>query len=307
MTGESKRPLKVGYLVPETEGQMNGETARWGDLRALAETAEAVGFDSVWVTDHFIHREGADERGPWECWSLVSAIAAITARVEIGTLVLGAGFRNPALLAKMADTVEEISGGRLILGLGAGWNEPEYRAFGYPFDNRVARFEEALQIIVPLLRTGKVDFEGRYYQARKCELRPRGPRPEGPPILIGTAGKRMMELTARYADEWNVWFSPIDNNVDKLRELMTEVGAVCAAVGREPVTLARSAAVKIEVGPHAPSAMSVAPLIGTPEQLADQLLAYAAIGVTQVQVWPEPNTVAGLEKFGRVLEALDRN
>jgi alkanesulfonate monooxygenase SsuD/methylene tetrahydromethanopterin reductase-like flavin-dependent oxidoreductase (luciferase family) len=258
------------------------------------------------VTDHFIHRSETETRGPWECWSLISAIAAVTKRVEIGTLVLCTGFRNPALLAKMADTVDEISGGRLILGLGAGWNEPEYRAFGYPFDHRVDRFEEALTIITGLLRTGQIDFEGAYYQARECELRPRGPRPEGPPILIGTTGKRMLSLTAKHADHWNVWFGPIDNSAEKLAELMKEVDAACATEGRDPATLDRSAAVKVEVGPHAPSTMSVAPLRGTPAELAELLRAYTAVGATEVQIWPEPNTVAGVEAFGRVLEELDR-
>lgn len=306
MASVSRRPLKIGLLLPETEGQMNGETARWSDLLALTKTAEAVGFDSVWVTDHFIHRSETETRGPWECWSLLSAIAAVTERVEIGPLVLCAGFRNPALLAKMADTVEEISGGRLILGLGAGWNEPEYRAFGYPFDNRFDRFEEALTIVTGMLRNGHIDFEGRFYQARDCELRPRGPRSSGPPIMVGTTGKRMLELTAKHADQWNVWFSPIDNSVEKLQALLGDVDAACAAGGRDPGTLERTAAVKVEVGPHAPSTMSVAPLRGTPEELAEQLRAYAAIGVTHLQVWPEPNTVAGVEAFGRVLEALDR-
>jgi probable F420-dependent oxidoreductase len=285
---------------------MNGETARWSDLLALTRTAEAVGFDSIWVTDHLIHRSETETRGPWECWSLISAIAAVTERAEIGTLVLCTGFRNPALLAKMADTVEEISGGRLILGIGAGWNEAEYRAFGYPFDHRVSRFEEALAIINGLLRDGHIDFEGQFYQARECELRPRGPRKNGPPIMVGTTGKKMLELTAKHADQWNVWFSPIDNSVEKLKTLLADVDAACAAAGREPGTLERTAAVKVEVGPHAPSTMSVAPLRGTPEELAAQLRAYAEIGVSHIQVWPEPNTVAGVEAFGRVLEALDR-
>ena len=306
MTSSRVRPLKVGLLLPETEGQMNGVIARWSDLLAMTQLAEDVGFDSVWVTDHFIHRGETELRGPWECWSLISAIAAVTTRVEIGTLVLCTGFRNPALLAKIAETVEDISGGRLILGLGAGWNEPEYRAFGYPFDHRVARFEEALTIITGLLRNGHIDFEGTYSSARDCELRPRGPRLGGPPIMIGTTGKRMLELTARHADQWNVWFSPIDNSVAKLKTLLEDVDAACAVIGREPETLERTAAVKVEVGPHSPSQMSVAPLTGSPDALAEQLRAYAAIGVTQVQVWPEPNSLEGIEKFARVLEALDR-
>jgi probable F420-dependent oxidoreductase len=306
MAEARKRPLKVGYLLPETEGQLDGGTARWSDLAAMARAAEAVGFDSVWVTDHFLHRSETETRGPWECWSLLSALAAITERVEVGTLVLCTGFRNPAMLAKMADTVEEISGGRLILGIGAGWNEPEYRAFGYPFDHRVDRFEEALAIITGLLRQGRVDFEGRYYQARDCELRPRGPRPQGPPILVGTTGRRMLGLTARHADHWNVWFDKTNNQLANLLPILAAVDAACAEAGRDPTTLERSAAVNVEVGPHAPSTMSAPPLTGTPDELAAALRAHAEAGLTQVQVWLEPNTLAGIEAFGRVLEALDR-
>jgi probable F420-dependent oxidoreductase len=285
---------------------MNGATARWSDLAAMTRLAEDVGFDSVWVTDHFIQRTETETRGPWECWSLLAAMAAITDRVEIGTLVVCTGFRNPALLAKMADTVDEISGGRLILGIGAGWNEPEYRAFGYPFDHRVDRFEEALTIITGLLRNGHLDYEGTYYQARDCELRPRGPRPNGPPILIGTTGERMLRLTARHADQWNVWYSHTGNRVEGIIPHLSRVDAACAESGREPRTLERTAAVLIEVGPHAPSTMSVPPITGTPEEAAIALRAHAEAGVSHVQVWLEPNTLAGIEAFGRVLEALDR-
>jgi probable F420-dependent oxidoreductase len=285
---------------------MNGATARWSDLAAMTRLAEAVGFDSVWVTDHFIQRTETETRGPWECWSLLAAMAAITERVEIGTLVICTGFRNPALLAKMADTVDEISGGRLILGIGAGWNEPEYRAFGYPFDHRVDRFEEALTIITGLLRNGQIDFEGTYYLARDCELRPRGPRPNGPPIMIGTTGERMLRLTARHADQWNVWYSHTGNRVEGILPHLFRVDAACAESGREPRTLARTAAVLVEVGPHAPSTMSVPPIAGTPEDAAAALRAHADAGISHMQVWLEPNTLAGIEAFGRVLEALDR-
>jgi probable F420-dependent oxidoreductase len=300
------RPLKVGLLLPETEGQLDGGTARWTDLAAMARAAEAVGFDSVWVTDHLIQRAESGDRGPWECWSLLSALAAVTERVEIGSLVVCTGFRNPALLAKMADTVEEISGGRLILGIGAGWHEPEYRAFGYPFDHRVDRFEEALAIITGLLREGHVDFEGMYYQARDCELRPRGPRKQGPPILVGANGKRMLGLTARHADQWNTWYNQIGNRVENLPAQLAAVDAACAEAGRDPATLARTAAVMVEVGPHSPSTMSVPPITGAPEELAAALRAYADAGLAHVQVWLEPNTLAGIAAFERVLEALDR-
>ena len=161
----TQRPMKIGLLLPDTEGYMAGQTAHWPDFLAMTREAERVGFDSVWVTDHFLQRDDKGERGPWECWSLVAALAAVTTRVEIGTLVLCSGFRNPAHLAKMAETVDDISNGRLILGIGAGWHEPEYAAFGYPFDHRVDRFAEATEIITTLLRTGAVDFEGNWYSA----------------------------------------------------------------------------------------------------------------------------------------------
>ncbi len=303
------RPLKVGLLLPETERQMNGGTARWSDLREMAQLGEQIGVDSLWVTDHLIHREpGQEPRGPWECWSLLSALAAVTEKPEIGTLVLCTSFRNPALLAKMADTVEEISGGRLILGIGAGWNKPEYDAFGYPFDHRTDRFAEAIAIITGLLRDGHIDYQGEYYEARDCELRPRGPRPNGPPIVVGAsnAGPRMLDMTARYADEWNTWFSSTGNTVEGLLPLLDKVDAACEAAGRDPATLARSAAVIVEVGPHAPSSMTGPPLTGSPAEIAAGLRAHADAGLSHVQVWLEPNTPAGIAAFAPVLEELDR-
>ena len=178
--GATAHPLKVGIFLPFGELMLDGATPRWADLLAMARLAEDAGFDSLWLGDHLLmpfpaHPSGAI--GAWDCWSLLAALAAGTRRAELGPLVLCTGYRNPALLAKMADMVEEISGGRLVLGLGAGWAEGEHRAFGYPFDHRASRFEEAVQIIQGLLREGHVDFAGRYYQAHDCELRPRGPRP----------------------------------------------------------------------------------------------------------------------------------
>jgi probable F420-dependent oxidoreductase len=308
MPGQRARPLKVGLILPDTEGQMDGETARWSDFLAMAREAEAIGCDSLWVTDHLIHRAERGEQGPWECWSLISALAAVTERVGIGTLVLCAGFRNPAHVAKMADTVDEISGGRLILGIGAGWNEPEYRAFGYPFDHRVDRFEEAATIITTLLRAGRVDFHGTYYDAADCVLRPRGPRSSGPPIMVGTgSGSRMLRLTARFADQWNLWFSTFHNRVDELAELQNAADQVCREEGRDPATLERTAAVMIEVGPHTPSQMSSVPISGSPAEIAAELRGFAQIGVSHIQVWLEPNTIEGIQAFSKVLAELDRS
>ncbi len=249
----SRRPVSVGLVLPLVEGQRAGSTARWSDLRAMAVRAEEVGFDSIWVVDHLLFRFnlrfGREVRlGAWECWSLLSALAAATQRVQLGTIVACTAFRNPAMLAKMADTVDEISGGRLILGLGAGWHEPEFDAFGYPFDHRVGRFEEALTIIATLLREGAIDFRGKYYQARDCELRPRGPRRTGPPLMIGASGERMLSLTARFADLWNAWLIFGRSHPDEIPQFRAKVDAACQQIGRDPASLGRTVAVRVAPG-----------------------------------------------------------
>ena len=305
-----KRPLKLGIILPDTEREMGGESPRWRDIAALARFSEEAGFDSLWVFDHLIYRyeevDDLDPQGPWECWSNLAALAAITSRAEIGPVVCCTSFRNPALLAKIADTVEEISGGRLVLGLGAGWNKPDYDEFGFPYDHRVSRFEEALTIIHGLLRTGKIDFEGQYYSARDCELRPRGPRPEGPPIMIGSSVPRMLGLLARYGDQWNGWGV---QTVDKVIEHREKVDAAMESAGRDPATVERTLALLVDL-PTATGRPSEREVIGfkarTPEELAEHLFRYADEGVSHVQLMLDPNTLGGLELAARTLEYLDR-
>lgn len=301
------RPLVVGLLLPDHERQFNGGTARWRDLMEMARLGEAIGADSIWVTDHLLHRAPNEEpRGAWECWSHLSALAAVTSRVELGTLVVCTGFRNPALLAKMAATIEEISDGRLILGIGAGWNEPEFRAFGYPFDHRVGRFAEALTIISGLLRNGHIDFQGTYYAARDCELRPRGPRPQGPPLLIGSIAPRMLDLLARYGDAWNAWWTTTGNRAAGVPTVAAKVDEACLAIGRDPATIAKTVSVLVAIGPERPAPKGVTPLCGTPDEIAAGLRAYADVGVSHLQVRLQPNIPASWEAFAPVLEALDR-
>jgi F420-dependent oxidoreductase-like protein len=302
----SGRPLKVGIMLPDTEREMAGGSARWADLAAMARAAEDCGFDSLWVSDHLLFRFADNEpQGVWECWSLLAALAAATSRVEIGPLVTCTSFRNPALLAKIASTVDEISGGRLVLGLGAGWHEPEYDAFGYPFDHRVSRFEEALRIVTGLLREGQVDFDGQYYQARECELRPRGPRPNGPPIMIGSTGGRMLRLAAQHADLWNAWGINSPAEIATLRDV---VDAACRDAGRDPATLGRTVSVLIDL-PGAAGRQRESPpfLTGSPDDLAEAFRGYAREGVSHIQVVLDPNDVRGVEAFARALEALDRD
>jgi alkanesulfonate monooxygenase SsuD/methylene tetrahydromethanopterin reductase-like flavin-dependent oxidoreductase (luciferase family) len=241
---------------------------------------------------------------------MLSALAAATSRVELGTLVICGGFRNPAMLAKMADTIDEISGGRLILGLGAGYHDAEYRAFGYPPDHRYSRFAEAIQIIHTLLRHGSVDFRGEYYQARECVLQPRGPRPGGPPIMIGAKGQKMLGLVSQYADGWNT-ISRGRSRPDALRPALSMVDAACKGIGRDPSTLERSALVhwsaseRQDVIPAWFSSGFGTPWTGAPDEIAEVFRDFARAGISQLQVVVWPHTLAGLEAFFPVLEALD--
>jgi alkanesulfonate monooxygenase SsuD/methylene tetrahydromethanopterin reductase-like flavin-dependent oxidoreductase (luciferase family) len=241
---------------------------------------------------------------------MLAALAAVTERVQLGPLVASASFHNPAMLAKKAAAVDEISGGRLILGLGAGWNEVEYRAFGYPFDHRVDRFEEAFTIVRSLLRDGAVDFTGRYHRARECLLLPRGPRPGGPPIMIGTTGPRMLRLAAAHADAWNAWFTSFGNRPEGIAALREDVDEACRAVGRDPETLERTVAVLVQVEDGEVSRRGgdherVPPLKGSVEELAAALRRFASQGIAHVQLVVDPIAVRSIERLGPVLQALD--
>ncbi|HXX60751.1 MAG TPA: LLM class flavin-dependent oxidoreductase [Candidatus Sulfotelmatobacter sp.] len=302
-----RRPLRVGVQLPEVEREV-----RWPELRAMARAAEAIGLDSLWVGDHLLYRwPGQAARGPWEGWSMLAALAAATERIQLGPLVAATSFRAPALLAKMAATVDEISGGRLILGLGAGWNETEYRAFGFPFDQRVARFEEAFTIIRTLLREGRIDFQGRFYEARDCELLPRGPQQAGPPLMVGSMGSRMLRITAPYVDAWNAWHDWFGNRPEGLGPLLATVAQAEAAAGRATGSIERTITALVAL-PNAvgrvqgdPEGRDTAPLSGDPAALAATLREYAAMGVGHVQLVLDPITVRSIEALGPMLERLD--
>ena len=283
---------------------------RWPEIIAMARLGEQVGFDSVWVGDHLLYRDEVNgARGPWEAWTMLAAIAAATSRIAIGPLVACTSFHNPAMLAKMAGTVDEISGGRLILGLGAGWNETEYRAYGFPFDRRVARFAEAFTIIRTLLREGKIDFAGEFYTARDCELVPR-PRPGGPPLMVGSIGERMLALTVPYVDSWNAWYAWTGNRPDGVKPLRAKVDAACAAAGRKPSDVERTVAIMVRL-PGATGRRDtdpsdqVTPLTGSADDMAEALRAYAREGIGHVQLVIDPITEAGLEALAPVLQRLD--
>jgi alkanesulfonate monooxygenase SsuD/methylene tetrahydromethanopterin reductase-like flavin-dependent oxidoreductase (luciferase family) len=301
------RPLKVGVQLPEVEREV-----RWPEVLDMVRAIEDLGYDSIWVGEHLLYRwPGRPARGPWEAWTTMAAIAAATTRVEFGPLVACTNFHNPALLAKQASTIDEISGGRLILGLGAGWNDTEFRAFGFPFDHRIDRFEEAFTIIRTLLRDGAIDFDGQFYQARDCELLPRGPRPGGPPLMIGSKGPRMLRIALPHVDSWNVWFADTGNSPDGVAPLRDLVDAACREVGRDPAQVERTVAIHVRLpggqgriqGDYAKA--DAPPLEGDPGQMAEVLRGYAREGIGHVQLVMDPITRGSIEAFAPVLRLLD--
>jgi probable F420-dependent oxidoreductase len=303
------RPLKVGVQLPEVEREV-----RWPELLDLARALEDLGYDSLWVGEHLLYRwPDRPPRGPWEAWALMAALAAATNRIELGPLVACTAFHNPAVLAKRADTIDEISGGRFILGLGAGWNETEFRAFGIPFDHRIDRFEEAFTIIGGLLRDGSIDFDGRYYQARDCELLPRGPRSGGPPLVIGSNGDRMLRITAPRVAAWNSWYADTGNSPAGIAPLRDRVDAACREAGRDPADVERTVAVQVRLTGGIGRTMGdttakqeVAPLQGSPDEMAEELRTYAREGIGHVQLVLDPITRTAIEEFAPVLDLLDR-
>ena len=297
----SGRPLKVGVQLPEVEREV-----RWPELLDMIRAIEDLGCDSIWLGEHLLYRWAErPARGPWEAWTEMAAIAAVTSRVEFGPLVACTNFHNPALLAKQASTIDEISGGRFVLGLGAGWNQTDFSAFGLPYDHRVDRFEEAFTIIRTLLHDGAIDFDGRFYQARDCELLPRGPRPNGPPLLIGSNGPRMLRITMPYADAWNTWFSDLGNEAAGVARLRAIVDDACVDVGRDPAEVARTCALLVGFdgatgrvsGDAGEAAMGA--IQGSPEEMAETLRGFAREGISHVQLVMDPITVTSIRTFAR--------
>ena len=281
---------------------MDGRTPRWSDMLEMARTAESIGFDAIWVSDHVGFGDPAGAwTGAWESWTVLSALAASTSRVRLGNYVLAVPFRNPALLAKMAETLDEISGGRLILGLGAGWNESEFTSYGVPFDDRFRRFEDGLRIVTDMLRRGSSTHDGWTIQTRSARIEPRGPRPTGLPVMVGANGPRMLRLAAELADHWNGGL----RSLDEVPAQLEAIEAACRAAGRDPATLTRS----IEVLVRTVQAADDAPpeqreIRGEPDAIAAELRRYGDLGVDHVQVQLRPNSVEGVVAFAPVIECL---
>jgi alkanesulfonate monooxygenase SsuD/methylene tetrahydromethanopterin reductase-like flavin-dependent oxidoreductase (luciferase family) len=300
------RPLSVGIQLPEVEWEVP-----FPELIRMAQTAEAVGFDSIWLGDHLLYDLPGGPRGPWEVWTSLAALAASTSRILLGPLVASTSFHAPQMLAKQAATVDAISGGRLILGLGAGWNEREYSAFGFPYDKRVSRFEEAFTIIRSLLGDGHVDFDGQYYQAEDCVLHPRFDRPRGVPLMVGSNSPRMLAITLPYVQSWNVWWSIYGNTAEGFAKAKAAVDEQVSACGRSAIDVQATCAVYIQLPAGSGrgtghDAEQAQPLSGTSSELADQLRQFAAAGASHVQLVVDPITLASIEELAPMLADLDR-
>ena len=295
------RRLRIGVQLPEVERHV-----AWPEYLAMARAAEEVGFDSVWVGDHLLYRgDGRETRGPWDAWSLLAAIAATTEHVRLGPLVACAAFAPPGLLARKAAAVQEISGGRLVLGLGAGWNETEFRAFGIPFDHRASRFGESFEIIRRLLAGERVTYEGRFESVRDAVLLPKPAVP--PPLMIGSTGERVLRVALAHADAWNVWYDLYGNTPDGFAKENTRVSQLVREAGRQPSEVLRSATVFVTLehgGRDRPHTQDLHPLTGSPARIAAGLADLGAAGVEEAILVVSPVGERSIRALGDVLGTL---
>jgi probable F420-dependent oxidoreductase len=292
----------IGIQLPEVEREV-----RWPELRAMALAAEEVGFDSVWLGDHLLYQgDGRTERGPWDAWTTLAAIAATTERVRLGPLVACAAFHPPAILARMAASIDEVSRGRFVLGIGAGWNETEFRAFGIPFDQRASRFEEAFAIVAALLAGERVTFEGRFHRVEDAVLLPRPARRV--PLMLGSNGPRMLGIGLPHVDAWNTWYADFGNTPEGFAGLNATISAAAERAGRSPDEIERSACVRVAVDPGSderPPEAGAPPLAGDAEHIAAELRAYAAAGADEAVLVLSPVTERSIRALGDVLRLLD--
>jgi probable F420-dependent oxidoreductase len=296
------RPIRVGVQLPEVERDV-----RWPELVAMARAAEDTGFDSIWLGDHLLYREDdRPERGPWDAWAMLAGLAALTERVRLGPLVACLAFHPPGVLARMAAAVDEIAGGRLVLGVGAGWNRAEFEAFGLPFDHRVERFEEAFGIVRGLLGGERVTLHGRHWRVEDAVLLPEPARTT--PLMIGSTGERVLEIALPHVQAWNTWFDAFGNAPEGFAAANANVTAIARRVGRDPAEIRRSACTLVvldraERGRRIPE--DLPPAEGPPERIAGHLRALADAGADEAVIVVHPIAERSIRELGAVLALLD--
>lgn len=288
--------MRIGVTLPLAQGDApDGHVPNFAETVAFASRAEAVGLDSIWVFDHLLFRfPDLPQEGVREAWTTLSALASIVPRVELGSLVMCSSFRNPAVMAKMAATLDDLSGGRVILGLGSGWHDPEYAAFGFPVDHKVGRFAEDLELTARLLNGERVTMNGTWRTVTESELVPKPERRL--PILVAAKGERMLRLTATWADAWNTaWFGRVD---DRLRTRLRDLDHACLDAGRDPATIRRTIGIRLHDPDSAAAVDDPSGVATDAEGLAAFFDELADLGIDDALVWSISKTEAALDLIG---------
>ena len=294
--------FEIGVCLPVWQYGPERVTPRWAEIRQVAINAEQMGVDTLWIPDELLWR-GEDEppQGFWDGVSMAGAAAAVTTRIKIGSWVFSALHRNPGIIAKTAETLDEISGGRFVFGLGAGHAGDQGHAFGLPEDMVISRFEEALQIIVPLMRGGKANFQGKYHAAHDLIQAPVGPRPNRIPLLIGGQKAKGMRYAALNGDIWSTYATE-NSTVDELGPRIATFEAVCAEVVRDPASIGRAAG--LTVAPLKRRTEPGGDICGSAEEIADALRSFREAGYTQVDLMLSTGSVEAFDALAPVVEML---
>lgn len=285
--------MRVGIQLPEVEREV-----RWPEVVAIAKAAEDGGFDSIWLGDHLLYRgDERPERGPWDAWTQLAALAALTTRVELGPLVAATAFHPPGLLARMAASIDELSGGRFVFGIGAGWNEPEFTAFGIPFDRLASRFEESFEIVRRLLAAEHVTFSGKFHRVDDAVLLP--PPRRRVPLMIGSKGARVLATSLPHVDAWNTWYSWYGNTPEGFAAHDAEIDAACRAAGRDPRAVRRSACVLVAIGAGGERTHDVTAIPAV--RISGHLKALADAGADEAILVCDPITEASVRALAKEL------
>jgi alkanesulfonate monooxygenase SsuD/methylene tetrahydromethanopterin reductase-like flavin-dependent oxidoreductase (luciferase family) len=285
--------MRVGVQLPEVERDV-----RWPEIAEMAQAADEAGFASIWVGDHLLYRGGGrPDRGPWDAWTQLASLAALTRRIDLGSLVASTAFHPPGVLARMAASIDEVSGGRFTFGIGAGWNEAEFRAFGFPFDRLASRFEESFEVVRRLLAGEVVTFSGEFHRVEDAVLLPRPARRV--PLMVGSNGARMLAAALPHVDAWNTWYSGYGNTSDGFAKLNAEIDAACVRVGRRPREVRRTACVLVTVGAGGERPHDVAPVAAA--RLAAHLKELRDAGLDEAILVVDPVTERSVREIAQLI------
>lgn len=293
---------RIGLYIDLWDQGVDGKEYGWKDVKGMAQIAEQNNFDTFSLPDR-LHIWG---HGQWESTTMLAAVAAVTSTIKLEIGVMRSIYRNPTLVGKIVDSIQEISGGRLILGLGAGSDVGENKEYGYPENYRYSRFEESLQILLSLLHTGKADFQGRFYQANNCMLTHRESKHPVPPLFIAAKGPKMLRLAARHADIWNIPIVP--DSPDGWKTHLKDLEEACEEVGRDPATLEKHAIVAIPSPnkdiKHPGEGFDGTPLSRDARQAADQVEVFFEAGFKEILLWPAVCSAQAVEEMVPLVELL---